>query len=191
MLVGEIRDNETAQTAIQASLTGHLVFSTLHTNDAPSAITRLIDIGVAPFLVTSSVTGIMAQRLVRKVCPKCKVRVDPPAHILEGLRLKPEVVKRANFMEGKGCAYCNNKGTRGRMAIFELLVMSSKIREMAFKGETSLEIRNVARREGMRTLFEDGMIKAMKGQTTVDEVLKITNHDLFTSATGIKPGGGH
>ncbi len=191
LLVGEIRDNETAQTAIQASLTGHLVFSTLHTNDAPSAITRLIDIGVAPFLVTSSVTGIMAQRLVRKVCPKCKVRVDPPAHILEGLRLKPEVVKRANFMEGKGCAYCNNKGTRGRMAIFELLVMSSRIREMAFKGETSLEIRNVARREGMRTLFEDGMIKAMKGQTTVDEVLKITNHDLFTSATGIKPGGGH
>jgi len=189
LLVGEIRDNETAQTAIQASLTGHLVFSTLHTNDAPSAITRLVDIGVAPFLVTSSVMGIMAQRLVRKVCPKCKVRVDPPAHIIEGLKLKPEVVKRANFMEGKGCAHCNNKGTRGRMAIFELLVMSSKIREMAFKGETSVEIRNVARREGMRTLFEDGMIKAMRGQTTVDEVLKITNHDLFTSATGIKPGG--
>lgn len=189
LLVGEIRDEETAQTAIQASLTGHLVFSTLHTNDAPSAITRLIDIGVAPFLVTSSVTGIMAQRLVRKVCPKCKVRVDPPKHIIDGLRLKPEVLKRANFMEGKGCAHCNKKGTRGRMAIFELLVMSSKIREMAFKGESPLEIRNVARREGMRTLFEDGMIKAMKGLTTVDEVLKITNHDLFTSATGIKPGG--
>lgn len=189
LLVGEIRDEETAQTAIQASLTGHLVFSTLHTNDAPSAITRLIDIGVAPFLVTSSVTGIMAQRLVRKVCPKCKVRVDPPKHVIDGLRLKPEVVKRANFMEGKGCAHCNKKGTRGRMAIFELLVMSSKIREMAFKGESPLEIRNVARREGMRTLFEDGMIKAMKGLTTVDEVLKITNHDLFTSATGVKPGG--
>ncbi|MFM7319880.1 MAG: GspE/PulE family protein [bacterium] len=188
LLVGEIRDEETAQTAIQASLTGHLVFSTLHTNDAPSAITRLVDIGIAPFLVTSSVMGIMAQRLVRRICPKCKVRVDPPKHIVEGLRLKPEVLKRANFMEGKGCAHCNKKGTRGRMAIFELLVMSSKIREMAFKGESPMEIRAVARREGMRTLFEDGMIKAMKGLTTVDEVLKITNHDLFTSAVG---GGGH
>ncbi len=190
LLVGEIRDEETAQTAIQASLTGHLVFSTLHTNDAPSAITRLVDIGVAPFLVTSSVMGIMAQRLVRRVCPKCKVRVDPPKHIIEALRLKPEVVKRANFMEGKGCAHCNKKGTRGRMAIFELLVMSSKIREMAFKGESPVEIRNVSRREGMRTLFEDGMVKAMKGLTTVDEVLKITNHDLFTS--GVTPAGkGH
>jgi type IV pilus assembly protein PilB len=183
LLVGEIRDEETANTAIQASLTGHLVFSTLHTNDAPSAITRLVDIGVQPFLVASSVMGIMGQRLVRKVCPKCKARFEPPAHVLKGLGLRPEVAKKANFMKGKGCSHCNKTGYRGRMGIHELMVMSSSIRDMTFKGETTQAIRKVARKQGMHTLFEDGMIKAMKGLTTVDEILRITHQESLSETT--------
>ncbi len=177
LLVGEIRDEETANTAIQASLTGHLVFSTLHTNDAPSAVTRLVDIGVQPFLVASSIIGIMAQRLVRKVCPKCRQRTEPSAQLLTSLGLKPEIAKKANFMKGKGCTYCNKTGYRGRMGIYELIVMSNSIRELTFKGETTQAIRKVARKQGMRTLFEDGMIKALKGLTTIDEVLRITHRE--------------
>ena len=180
LLVGEIRDLETAETAIQASLTGHLVFSTLHTNDAPSAITRLVDIGIQPFLVASSVLAIMAQRLVRKVCPKCKVRYEPPAHILAGLGLRPELAKKANFMKGKGCNNCNKKGYRGRMGIFELMTLTTQVREMTFKGESTQNIRRMARKQGMRTLFEDGIVKAIKGQTTLDEVLRITQHDMVS-----------
>jgi type IV pilus assembly protein PilB len=184
LLVGEIRDQETAETAIQASLTGHLVFSTLHTNDAPSAVTRLVDIGIQPFLVASSVMAIMAQRLVRKVCVKCRQRVEPPAHILQALGLRPELAKKANFSKGKGCANCNKTGYRGRMGIYELMGMSNTIREMTFKGESTQAIRKVARKQGMRTLFEDGMIKAMKGLTTLEEVLRITQHDMVLSAGG-------
>ncbi len=179
LLVGEIRDEETANTAIQASLTGHLVFSTLHTNDAPSAITRLVDIGVQPFLVASSVMGIMAQRLVRKVCPKCRFRVEPPAHLLKGLGLRPEIAKKANFMKGKGCSYCNKTGFRGRMGIFELMAMTSQVREMTFRGDSTEAVRKVARKQGMRTLFEDGMLKALKGLTTLEEVLRITKYDML------------
>jgi type IV pilus assembly protein PilB len=175
LLVGEIRDKETAETAIQASLTGHLVFSTLHTNDAPSAITRIVDIGVQPFLVASSVMGIMAQRLVRKVCPKCKARYEPPASLLKSLGLRPELAKKANFMKGKGCTHCNGTGYRGRMGIYELMTMTSQVRELTFKGAPTQDIRKLARQQGMRTLFEDGMIKAIKGLTTIEEVLRITN----------------
>ena len=175
--MGEIRDEETANTAIQASLTGHLVFSTLHTNDAPSAITRLVDIGVQPFLVASSVMGIMAQRLVRKVCPKCRARYEPDENVLKGIGLRPEIAKKANFMKGKGCSNCNKSGYRGRMGIYELMTMTTEIREMTFKGESTEAIRRLARRQGMRTLFEDGMIKALKGLTTIDEVLRITKPD--------------
>jgi len=177
LLVGEIRDEETANTAIQASLTGHLVFSTLHTNDAPGAITRLIDIGVQPFLVASSVMAVLAQRLLRKICPKCRQRVEPPIHLLKGIGLRPEIAKKANFMKGKGCSNCNKSGYRGRMGIYELMLMNTTIREMAFKGEPTIAIRKVARKQGMRTLFEDGMIKALKGLTTVEEVLRITKQD--------------
>ncbi len=185
LLVGEIRDKETAETAIQASLTGHLVFSTLHTNDAPSAVTRLVDIGIQPFLVASSVMAIMAQRLVRKTCVKCRQRVEPPAHILMGMGLRPEIAKKANFMRGKGCAACNKSGYKGRMGIYELMSMTNTIREMTFKGESTQALRKVARKQGMRTLFEDGMIKAMKGQTSIDEVLRITQHDMAPAgATG-------
>lgn len=177
LLVGEIRDDETANTAIQASLTGHLVFSTLHTNDAPSALTRLVDIGVQPFLVASSIIGIMAQRLVRKVCPKCRAKYEPPPHLLKSLGIRPEIASKANFMRGKGCAYCNKTGYRGRLAIYELMNMTSQIRELTFKGESTAVIRKLARKQGMRTLFEDGMIKALKGVTTIDEVLRITHHE--------------
>jgi len=180
LLVGEIRDEETANTAIQASLTGHLVFSTLHTNDAPSAVTRLVDIGVQPFLVASSVMAIMAQRLVRKVCPKCRQRVEPPAHLLQAIGLRPEIAKKANFMKGKGCTHCNRSGYRGRMGIYEMMVMSSAIREMTFKGEPTQNLRKVARKQGMRTLFEDGMVKALKGLTTLDEVLRITHQEALS-----------
>src|SRR5207244_3501989 len=129
IMIGEIRDLETASIATNASLTGHLVFSTLHTNDAPSAVTRLVDIGVQPFLVASSVMGIMAQRLVRKVCPKCRQRVEPSGSVLKSLGLRPEIAKKANFMKGKGCSHCSKTGYRGRMGIFELMAMTSQVRE--------------------------------------------------------------
>jgi type IV pilus assembly protein PilB len=183
LLVGEIRDQETAETAMQASLTGHLVFSTLHTNDAPSAVTRLVDIGIQPFLVASSVMAIMAQRLVRKVCPKCRTRYEPAPHLLQGLGLRPELAKKANFSKGKGCANCNKSGYRGRMGIYELMTMTNAIREMTFKGEPTGALRKVARKQGMRTLFEDGMIKAMKGLTTLDEVLRITKYEMAAGGT--------
>jgi type IV pilus assembly protein PilB len=140
----------------------------------------LVDIGIQPFLVASSVLAIMAQRLVRKVCPKCKMRYEPPAHILAGLGLRPELAKKANFMKGKGCNNCSKKGYRGRMGIFELMTLTTQIREMTFKGESTQAIRRLARKQGMRTLFEDGIIKAIKGQTTLDEVLRITQHDMVS-----------
>ena len=112
---------------------------------------------------------------MRKVCPKCRQRYEPPEHLLRGLGIRPEIAKKANFMKGKGCAHCNKTGYRGRMGIFELMGMSSQIREMSFRGEPHQNMRKVARKQGMRTLFEDGMIKALKGMTTLDEVLRITN----------------
>src|SRR5205823_11355994 len=150
ILVGEIRDVETAEIAIQASLTGHLVFSTLHTNDAPSAITRLVDIGVAPFLVSSSVIAIMAQRLIRIVCPKCKEPDKPPAEELKAAGLTPSQAAAATFMRGRGCAYCNHTGYRGRKGIFEMLRMNSSIRDMTFNREPAQAIRRQSRLLGMR-----------------------------------------
>ena len=122
--------------------------------------------------------GIMAQRLVRKVCPKCRQRYEPPPHTLQSLGLRPELAKKANFMKGKGCTYCGKSGYRGRMGIYELMAMTNTIREMTFKGEPTQVLRKAARKQGMRTLFEDGMIKAMKGLTTIDEVLRITHHEI-------------
>src|SRR5437588_8302158 len=177
ILVGEIRDHETAEIAIQASLTGHLVFSTLHTNDAPSAITRLVDIGVQPFLVASSIIAIMAQRLVRLVCPKCKGPDTPPAHEIKAAGITEETLKTATFMRGSGCAYCNHTGYRGRKGIFELLRMSNTMREMTFKREPSQNIRRQARLLGMRTLLEDGIQKALRGLTTLQEVLETCHHE--------------
>jgi type IV pilus assembly protein PilB len=177
ILVGEIRDSETAEIAIQASLTGHLVFSTLHTNDAPSAITRLIDIGVPPFLVASSVIAIMAQRLVRIVCPKCKEPEEPAPHEIKASGLTPEQLGRATFMRGRGCNHCNHTGYRGRLGIFELLRMTGAMREMTFKREPTQSIRRQSRLLGMRTLLEDGLNKALKGVTTLEEVLSTCHHE--------------
>jgi type IV pilus assembly protein PilB len=177
ILVGEIRDRETAEIAVQASLTGHLVFSTLHTNDAPSAITRLVDIGVQPFLVASSVIAIMAQRLVRIVCPKCKAPDQPSNSELKASGLTPEQIKSANFMRGRGCAHCNHTGYRGRLGIFEMMRLNAAIREMTFKREPTQTIRRQARLLGMRTLLEDGLQKALKGITTLEEVLSTCHHE--------------
>jgi type IV pilus assembly protein PilB len=177
ILVGEIRDCETADIAIQASLTGHLVFSTLHTNDAPSAITRLIDIGVQPFLVASSLIAIMAQRLVRVVCPKCKEPDQPSRGELRAAGLTEDAAKGATFMRGRGCNYCHHTGYRGRLGIFEMMKMNSAVREMTFKREPTQMIRRSARLFGMRTLLEDGVNKAMKGITTLEEVLSTCHHE--------------
>jgi len=180
ILVGEIRDQETAEIAIQASLTGHLVFSTLHTNDAPSAITRMVDIGVQPFLVASSVIAIMAQRLVRIICTKCKEPDEPSSAEIKAAGLTPEQLKGATFTRGRGCSYCNHTGYRGRKGIFELLRMTASMREMTFKREPTQTIRRQSRLHGMRTLLEDGLEKALKGITTLEEVLSTCHHESTT-----------
>ena len=173
ILVGEMRDLETAQMGIQASLTGHLVFSTLHTNDAPSAVTRLIDMGVPAYLVSSSVVAIMAQRLVRIVCQKCKQPYHPGQTALEAAGITPEQEATATFLKGKGCGHCNGTGYRGRMGLFELMLMSSKIRQLAFRSAPTHEIRQAAISEGMKTLYMDGIHKVLKGATTLEEVLSV------------------
>ena len=173
ILVGEIRDTETAEMAIQASLTGHLVFSTLHTNDAPSSITRLIDMGVQPFLVASSVMAVMAQRLVRQVCPKCKEPYSPDPSELQPLSLTQEQLANAQWARGKGCQNCQHTGCRGRKAVFELMMMNTTIREMAFRSEPAQNIRRQARLFGMKTLYEDAVDKALKGVTTIPEAMSL------------------
>ncbi len=172
ILVGEMRDLETAQMGIQASLTGHLVFSTLHTNDAPSAVTRLIDMGVPAYLVSSSVIAIMGQRLVRLVCQKCKEPYTPSDAILETAGVTPDVLAKATFVRGRGCNACGGTGFRGRSAIFELMLMSPKLRELAFTEAPTGDIRRTAITEGMRTLYKDGLEKVLRGVTTIEEVFR-------------------
>jgi type IV pilus assembly protein PilB len=173
ILVGEMRDAETVSMGIQASLTGHLVFSTLHTNDAPSAITRMVDMGVPSYLVASSVVAIVAQRLVRTICSKCKARYTPPESTIRELGITPEQLAGANFMKGKGCNTCQKTGFKGRIGIYELLVINNKIREMIFKNQSSTEIRKYAIQNGMDTLFRDGIRKVLNGVTTFEEVYRI------------------
>ena len=183
ILVGEMRDNETASMGIQASLTGHLVFSTLHTNDAPSAITRMTDMGVPGYLVASSVIGILAQRLVRVICSRCKQKHMPSEAVLADAGIPLEVAKNADMARGKGCNYCQKKGYRGRMGIYELMVVTSKIREMIFAGVSTAEVRKVAIAEGMDTLYVDGIRKVLNGVTTLDEVYRVakrTEQDVIT-----------
>ena len=181
LLVGEIRDHETAQIAVQAALSGCLVFSTLHTtNDAPSAITRLVEMGVQPFLIASSVTAIMAQRLVRLVCPKCKVPDKPPTAEIRAAGITPDRIATATFIRGRGCNYCNHAGYRGRLGIFEMLELNAAIREMIFNREPTQTIRRQARSLGMRTLLEDGVNKALGGITTLEQVLSTCHHELET-----------
>jgi type IV pilus assembly protein PilB len=172
ILVGEMRDSETAQMGIQASLTGHLVFSTLHTNDAPGAITRMIDMGVPSYLVASSVIAVLAQRLVRVNCSKCKHPFTPSDAVLETAGITPELAAKATFMKGRGCNHCQKSGYRGRLGIFELMMMTSKIRELAFSGASTQDIRKAAIAQGMGTLYSDGIMKAMRGITTLEEVFR-------------------
>lgn len=174
VMLGEIRDLETATIAINASLTGHLVFSTLHTNDAPSAVTRLIDIGIKPFLVASSTRAMMAQRLVRKLCPKC---VGPHSYSESQLRsigIDPAAVEDANYQKGKGCANCNDTGHRGRFGIFEVFVVEDEARKLIYEKVPASVLRQRAREMGMRTLREDGARKVIAGLTTVEEVVRAT-----------------
>jgi type IV pilus assembly protein PilB len=173
ILVGEMRDSETAEMGIQASLTGHLVFSTLHTNDAPSAITRLVDMGVPPYLVASSILAVLAQRLVRVVCAKCKTPFKPSKTLLEPAGITPEMAKNGNFVKGKGCGHCQKTGYRGRLGIYELMVMTPKLRQMAFDAAATQEIRKVAIAEGMDTLYSDGIKKVLNGVTTLEEVFRV------------------
>jgi len=175
ILIGEIRDGVVADTAIQAALTGHLVFSTLHTNDAPSAITRLIDMGVKPFLVASSIQAIMAQRLVRVICENCKaVDENPDPYHLKMLGITPTDIEKHPVYKGTGCSQCQNTGYKGRIAIFEMVEMNSEIRELAFTKAPTTELRKAAKASGMRTLMEDGKLKIFKGTTTPEEVVRIT-----------------
>ena len=173
ILVGEMRDSETASMGIQASLTGHLVFSTLHTNDAPSAVTRMVDMGVPNYLVASSVIAVLAQRLVRVICNRCKKPWQPTQAILDQAGITPEIAKNAEFSRGVGCNYCNKTGYRGRLAIFEIMKITSGIRELIFQNKSSVEIRERAIKEGMSTLYQDGLSKVLKGITSLEEVFRI------------------
>jgi general secretion pathway protein E/type IV pilus assembly protein PilB len=174
VMLGEIRDLETATIAINASLTGHLVFSTLHTNDAPSAVTRLIDIGVKPFLVASSTRALMAQRLVRKICKKCTAPYMPPETELRALGIDPATASSANISKGKGCPDCKQTGCRGRFGIFEIFVIDDEARKLIYEKVPATVLRARAREMGMRTLREDGTRKVLAGLTTADEVIRTT-----------------
>ena len=177
ILVGEMRDYETASMGIQASLTGHLVFSTLHTNDAPGAVTRMVDMGVPAYLVAGSVIGILAQRLVRVVCSKCKQPHTPREQELEAAGITPEQAASATFMKGRGCNHCGKSGYRGRLGIFELMMMTSKIRELAFQGASTQDIRKEAVKSGMTTLYDDGIRKVLEGITTLEEVFRVAKRE--------------
>jgi len=174
IMVGEIRDRETVEIAIQASLTGHLVFSTLHTNDAASAVTRLLDMGVEPFLIASSVLAIMAQRLVRLICPNCREPIALATETLRELGLNPAAATEVTFYHGRGCTTCRNTGYRGRTGIYELLLMDDAIRAPVMQQANASTIKNLALQRGMHTLMHDGANKVLQGVTTAEEVLRVT-----------------
>ncbi|HWB60243.1 MAG TPA: GspE/PulE family protein [Chthoniobacteraceae bacterium] len=174
IMVGETRDLETAQISIQASLTGHLVFSTLHTNDAPGAVTRLIDMGVEPFMISSSLEAVLAQRLIRKICPDCKTAYEPSEAVLAQLGLSPHEIGDKNFYYGKGCDTCNNTGYKGRKGIYELLDISDPIRDLINQRAPTVVLRQKAIEMGMTTLRADGLRSIFDGETTIEEVLKYT-----------------
>ncbi|MBA3686489.1 MAG: Flp pilus assembly complex ATPase component TadA [Planctomycetes bacterium] len=174
LLVGEVRDAETAQIAIQASLTGHLVFTTLHTNDAPTAVTRLIDMGIEPFLLAATLETILAQRLVRTICMKCKTPYTPSEEEVMSLALRGRDISNQRFFYGKGCEFCKNTGYKGRTAIFELLTVDDAVRELVLSKASANQIRSVAQRSGMKTLRDAGIQKIFAGLTTIEEVVKET-----------------
>jgi len=178
IMIGEIRDLETASIATNASLTGHLVFSTLHTNDAPSAVARLVDIGVQPFLVASSVRAIMAQRLVRRLCTHCKHPADLSETEMRALRIEPSQMKDSQVMKAPGCEHCRHTGYRGRMGIFEIFIIDDDVRHMINKRTSTFLLRQRARELSMRTLREDGVRKVLSGLTSADEVISVTIADV-------------
>jgi type IV pilus assembly protein PilB len=174
ILVGEMRDHETASMGIQASLTGHLVFSTLHTNDAPSTITRMKDMGVPTFLITATVEAILAQRLVRKVCMQCREEYTPPREILEDLELTSEQIRGKRFYRGAGCEVCNNTGYKGRVGLFELMIMNNELRDKIMANAQSDELRAIAQKNGMVSLRVAGIKCCFDGVTTPDEIVRET-----------------
>ena len=174
IMVGEIRDTETAEIAIEAALTGHLVLSTLHTNDAPSTVTRLVDMGVEPFLVSSSVILVVAQRLARRICPYCKEPYVYPEEVLKEVGFTDEEIKGLKTYRGKGCEKCDYTGYKGRVALYEVMEVVPEIRDAIVRGENADRIRDIAKKYGMRTLREIGKIKIAKGITTPEEVLRVT-----------------
>ena len=174
ILVGEIRDFETAEVAIQSALTGHLVFSTLHTNDAPSTIARLRDMGVPPFMITATVEAILAQRLVRRICTDCRTEFEPSDELLMELQLPVAQARKYKFYYGKGCPRCNNGGYKGRVGLYELLTITDDIRDLISVNASTDEIRSLARNQGMTTLRESGLKLIFDGITTIDEVVRET-----------------
>ena len=174
ILVGEIRDVETAEIAIQAALTGHMVFSTLHTNDSPATVTRLRDMGVQPFLITATVEAILAQRLVRRICKDCKEEYVPDADTLADLELTSDQVVGKTFFRGRGCDKCSGSGYKGRLGLYELLVMTDELRDLVVRNASTEEIRDLARKAGMVTLRDSGMVNMFEGHTTADEVIRET-----------------
>jgi type IV pilus assembly protein PilB len=174
IMVGEIRDLETAQISIQASLTGHLVLSTLHTNDAPGAVTRLVDMGVEPFLIASSLEAVLAQRLVRRVCKSCRTAYEPEAALLQQLGIDPVDIGNREFFYGKGCDHCSNSGYKGRMGVYEWLRMSEGVRDLVVQRASTLVIKQKALEQGMRTLRDDGLRAIFDGATSIEEIIKYT-----------------
>jgi type IV pilus assembly protein PilB len=173
-MVGEIRDSETADIAIRAALTGHLVFSTLHTNDAPTAITRMLDLGIPSFLITATLEAILAQRLVRRICSECRTEFHPSDELLMELQLPIEAARKYKFYYGKGCARCSNSGYKGRVGIFELLEITDEIRDMISSDASAEDIRSFARTQGMVTLREAGLKLIFDGLSTIDEIVRET-----------------
>ncbi|MDD5027689.1 MAG: GspE/PulE family protein [Candidatus Omnitrophica bacterium] len=169
MLVGEVRDLETSQICIRSALTGHLVLSTLHTNDAPTAVSRLMDIGVEPYMISSSLVSVIAQRLVRKLCPDCKEAYEPNTTELKNIKLKAELIYRA-----KGCAACNNTGYKGRMCISEIMITNEEIKSLISQKEPLYKIKEAARANGMQTLYESALKKVEEGSTSLEDALLIT-----------------
>ncbi|MED5331047.1 MAG: GspE/PulE family protein [Planctomycetota bacterium] len=174
LLVGEIRDEETARIAVEAALTGHLILSTLHTNDAPSTVTRLVDIGIQPYLIVSTLEAVIAQRLLRTICPDCREEYDPEPSIAQDLGLRPDQVAGRKFAYGKGCERCNYSGHKGRRAIFEIMVLSEQLRQMILDEAPTQEVRATAIAEGMRPLRESGALAVLDGHTTAEEVIRET-----------------
>ena len=184
IMVGEIRDLETAEIAIQASLTGHLVFSTLHTNDSIGAVVRLVDMGIEPFLVGSSLEGVVAQRLVRRLCEHCRARFSPPARVVQSLKYETSPSKEATFFRPVGCEHCMGTGYRGRTAVFEMLTMGNKIRELVDQRASDHQLRQAAREGGMTFLRDAGLLKAAAGLTSLEEVFRVTQEQAFYSSQG-------